>query len=282
MTDPLHLEIGLCWGTLQNASLTELIEAAGRHGFPTLSIRPDAVRTCLEAGTSAAGLRQHLADAGVRVRVIDALAAGMPGMAAATAAARAAGHQGPIDEDTCFAVADIVGSPMVNISLFGGDPAPLEALAEAIGQTSRRAGARGLDIVLEFVPGTTIPDIGFARAIVETCGEPNCRILLDPWHLVRSGGSLDDVLALPPGMLGGFQLDDWTKPAPRAPYVPMTGRDLPGEGELPLHAITWAALANNPALTAEVEVFSEELRGLSINDAAARVAQAIAAWRAGF
>ena len=66
MTDPLSLEIGLCWGTLQNASLTGLIEAAGRHGFPTLSIRPDMVRACLENGTSAAALRRHLADAGVR------------------------------------------------------------------------------------------------------------------------------------------------------------------------------------------------------------------------
>ena len=282
MTDPLSLEIGLCWGTLQNASLTGLIEAAGRHGFPTLSIRPDMVRACLENGTSAAALRRHLADAGVRVRVIDALAAGMPGMAAAIAAARAAGQQGPMDEETCFAVAEMVGSPMVNISLFGGTPAPLEVLAEAIGQTCRRAVARGLGIVLEFVPGTTIPDIGFARAIVETCGEPNCRILLDPWHLVRSGGSLDDVLALPPGMLGGFQLDDWTKPAPDAPYVPMTGRDLPGEGELPLHAITRAALANNPVLTAEIEVFSAELRDLSIDAAAARVARSVAVWRAWF
>lgn len=282
MTDPLSLEIGLCWGTLQNANLIELIEAAGRHGFPTLSIRPDMVRACISGGTSVAELRRRLADAGLRVRVIDALAAGMPGMAAATAAARAAGQQGPVDEETCFAVAEMVGSPMVNISLFGGEPASLEALAEAIGQTSRRAAARGLDIVLEFVPGTTIPDIGFARAIVETCGEANCRVLLDPWHLVRSGGSLDDVLALPSGMLGGFQLDDWTKPAPGAPYVPMTGRDLPGEGELPLHAITRAALANNPALTAEVEVFSAELRGLSIDAAAARVAQSLAVWRAGF
>lgn len=282
MTDPLSLEIGLCWGTLQNASLIELIEVAGRHGFPTLSIRPDMVRACMDGGISAAQLRRHLADAGVRVRVIDALAAGMPGMAAATAAASAAGQPGPVDEETCFAVADMVGSPMVNISLFGGEPAPLEALAEAIGQTCRRAAACGLEIVLEFVPGTTIPDIGFARAIAQTCGEPNCRVLLDPWHLVRSGGTLDDVLALPPGMLGGFQLDDWTRPAPGAPYVPMTGRDLPGEGELPLHAITRAALVNNPALTAEIEVFSAELRGLSIDAAAARVAQAVAVWRAGF
>ena len=282
MTDPLALEIGLCWGTLQNASLLELIEAAGRHGFPTLSIRPDAVVDCLESGTSEAALRKHLADAGVRVRVIDALASDMPGMEEVMAAARERGGQMPADEELCFRVADIVGSPMVNISLFGGQPATVEALAEAIGQTSRRAAARGLDIVLEFVPNTTIPNIGFACAIVETCRESNCRILLDPWHLVRSGGSLDDVLSLPRGMLGAFQLDDWTKPAPGAPYVPMTGRDLPGEGELPLHAITRAALANNPALTAEVEVFSEELRGLSINDAAARVAQAVASWRTGF
>ena len=60
----------------------------------------------------------------------------------------------------------------------------------------------------------------------------------------------------------------------------MSGRDLPGEGELPLHAIARAALANNPALTAEIEVFNDELRELALDAAVARVARAIAAWRA--
>ena len=33
-------QIGLCWGTLYRASLTNLIEAAARHDFPTITVSP--------------------------------------------------------------------------------------------------------------------------------------------------------------------------------------------------------------------------------------------------
>ena len=44
------LEIGLCWGTLHRASLTELIEAAARYRFPTLSFPPYLYAAGLEQG----------------------------------------------------------------------------------------------------------------------------------------------------------------------------------------------------------------------------------------
>ena len=55
-------------------------------------------------------------------------------------------------------------------------------------------------------------------------------------------------------------------------------RDLPGEGELPLWQVTEAVLANNPALTVELEVPSMELKGLSSEAAAARCRMAMDKW----
>ena len=279
--DATALEIGLCWGTLQNANLPELIEAAGRHGFPTLSVRPDSVLGLIESGLSEAALRKRLADAGVRVRVVDALLAGLPGMAERQALEISGGRLNPADETACFRAAEAVGAPIVNIALFGGGPASADELAEAIGAVSARAARRGLSIVLEFIPGTAIADLHAARDIAAACGAPNCGILLDSWHLARSGGTVDDIRALAPGAIGAFQLSDRIPPPPGAPYVPMTGRDLPGEGELPLYDLTRAAMANNPSLTAEIEVFSAELRDLPIDAAAARAAQAVRRWREG-
>ena len=159
----------------------ELIEAAGRQGFLTLSVRPHMV---IECGLGETGLRRRLADAGVRVRVIDALAAGMPGMEAATAAERTEGQLKPADEELCFRTAAMVDCPIINVSLWGGQPAPLTVLADAIGATAVRAGARGLRIVLEFVPGSTIPDIAVPSQLVSdgsTWG-------LKPYHRVASDG----------------------------------------------------------------------------------------------
>lgn len=68
--------IGLCWGTIHQASLKQTIELTARYGFPTLQIPPDIF---MEHGDASA-IRQQLRDAGVRIRLIDAITAGIPGM----------------------------------------------------------------------------------------------------------------------------------------------------------------------------------------------------------
>jgi sugar phosphate isomerase/epimerase len=118
-----------------------------------------------------------------------------------------------------------------------------------------------------------------AQAITAACGEPNCKILFDTWHLARGGHGVSDLRALPPGAIGALQLSDRIEPPPGSAYVPMTGRLLPGEGELPLGEIVAAALVNSPGITIEVEVFSEELTGMTADTAAARTAAAVQAWR---
>jgi sugar phosphate isomerase/epimerase len=277
------LEIGLCWGSLQNATLPELIEAAGRHGFPTITVRPAAFLAALESGLDEKALRRRLADAGVRVTVIDAISKGLPGMPPPEAVAPALRAVLPPDEETCLRTAEALEAPIVNVAHFTGRPVPLEQMAEAVGGICRRAGGRGLQVVLEFIPDTGLPDLAFAHAVAKACGEANCTVLLDTWHLARSGGTLEDLRALPPGAIGALQLSDRTPPPPGTPYVPMSGRDLPGEGQLPLADLTRAAraAANRPGITAEIEVFNDELRGLSVDAAAARIAAAVKVWRAG-
>ena len=80
MADLGEMKIGLCWGTLHQATLPELIEAAARHGFATLSFPPWLYADSLNAGFSAKGLRQKMRDGGVRLTVADCISAGLPGM----------------------------------------------------------------------------------------------------------------------------------------------------------------------------------------------------------
>lgn len=277
---PADAAIGLAWGTIHQANLTESIEAAARHGFPTLQIPPDLYYEAREQGLDAAALRRRMADAGVTVRVIDGITRGMPGMPTEPVVFKGR-EMARLDAASCIEVADALGSPIVNVSHFMAEPRPLEETAGAVADACRMAAARGITVVLEFVPNSGNPSLGHARAVVEACGEPNCGILLDTWHLMRSGGTVDEVRALPAGMIGAFQLSDRKDPPAGTPYVPMTGRLLPGEGEWPLAEIVAAALENNPAISLEVEVFSEELAALPLDAAAARTAEAVRAWRAG-
>lgn len=271
--------IGLCWGTIHQASLIETIEAAARHGFPTLEVPPDLYFDCRDQGVSAAALRKRLADAGVRVRLIDAITAGIPGMRSEPVQFK--GRRMPRwDAAACLEANDALEAPVLNLSHYQGHPVPLAEMAEAVGAVSRLAARHGVAIALEFVPDSGIRNIHEAQAIAAACGEANCKIMLDTWHLARGGHGAADVRALPPGAIGAFQLSDRIEPPTGTAYVAMTGRLLPGEGDLPLGEIVAAALANSPDITLEVEVFSEELAAMTADAAAARTAGAVRAWRA--
>jgi sugar phosphate isomerase/epimerase len=270
--------IGLCFGTVHQADLLEMIEVAARHDFPTLQVPPDLYFACRDEGMSATALRKRLDDAGVRVQLIDAITAGIPGMRTEPVEFR--GRKMPRwDAAACLEANDALQAPVLNLSHYLGQPVPLAEIAEGVGAASRLAARHGVTLVLEFVPDSGIRTIHEAQAIAAACGEPNCKILLDTWHLSRGGHGAADIRALPQGAIGAFQISDRIEPPPGTAYVPMTGRLLPGEGELPLGEIMAAALANSPGITIEVEVFSEELANLSADGAAERAASAIATWR---
>ena len=254
MNDPV---IGLSWGTVMQAGLVELIELAARYGFPTIAFSPDMYHAALEGGETGPSLRRRLADAGVRVQVIDPLNAGLPGLSDEPTRLGEFTFT-PSGADTCLDVAEAVGAPVINLVHYNGEAVPLDQLAEAIGSVCRQAARRGVTIAIEFVPEGAVPDLPAAQAMAAACAEPNCAIMLDTWHLLRTGGTVADIEALPPRAIGAFQLSDRIEPPADTAYIPMTGRLLPGEGELPLRELVAAALANNPDITLEIEVFSEE------------------------
>jgi sugar phosphate isomerase/epimerase len=155
-------------------------------------------------------------------------------------------------------------------------------LADALGDVARRAAALELRISVEFIPDSGLPDLPFAQSVIESCGGENVGLLLDVFHLDRSGGTVDDVRCLPRGAIAGIQLSDRTRSAPGTAHVPLGGRLLPGEGELPLREVVEAALENSPDATVDIEVLNDELRNLPPDDTAARLSTAARAWRATF
>jgi sugar phosphate isomerase/epimerase len=280
------LEIGLCCCTVLGATLPELIETAARHGFPTITARPATFAAALQAGFTERSLQRLLAANGIRVTMVDALTTGLPGVPApgildpALRAVLPFDAIDPPDEETCLRSAEALGAPAVNVSLFRGQRVSLPEMAAAIGAVCRRAAARGLKVALEFNPGSGIPDLDYALGVIQACGEPNCAITLDVWHLARSGGTVDHIRRLPPGVIAGMQISDRIEPPPGTAYVPMSNRLFPGEGRLPLGDMIRAALANSPATSIEIEVLNQELRSLPTDEIARRTAAAVAAWRA--
>ena len=176
--------------------------------------------------------------------------------------------------DGCLRALDRTGAPVLNVAHFLGGPAPIEEMIDAFGSIGERFTAAGVRLTLEFIPGTGIPDLPTALAVVTGAGVPGAGVLVDTWHLDRSGGSLDDVRAAPAGTLRALQLSDRRREPEGAAYVPMSDRLLPGDGELPLGDIVRAVLANHPEADIEVEVFSSVLGALSATEAGERAGAA--------
>jgi sugar phosphate isomerase/epimerase len=132
---------------------------------------------------------------------------------------------------------------------------------DQFGALAQMAEAAGVTMMIEFVPIFTIKDLPDALAAVRKLGR-NTRIMVDTMHLVRSGGSVADLAALDPALIGYVQLCD-TSLAPQKPdYADevMTERMVPGTGEAPLLDIL-AALPRDLVVGLEIPLLSRAQAG---------------------
>jgi sugar phosphate isomerase/epimerase len=183
--------------------------------------------------------------------------------------------------DECFRIAETLGIPLLNITHYLAARVSRAALVDAIGDVTHRAQLRGIATCLEFMPGTGIPDLAAAVEISAAVGS-NVGVLVDTWHLARTGGTVEQLRSIAPGVRASVQVNDRISrldepvASPGGPqFTRMANRLLPGDGELPLAGIVGALTENNPAVPIGVEVFSDEMRSLTPFDAAARAAKSL-------
>jgi sugar phosphate isomerase/epimerase len=151
-------------------------------------------------------------------------------------------------------------------------------MADVLGRLAQRAGRRGLRILIEFLPGTGIPDLPVALELVRQVGNDDLRVMLDTWHLARTGGGPEQLVGDAPDLIGGMQVSDRCRAQDAQPYVPMSGRYLPGEGELPLVDILTPVMAAQPDLPVGVEVINDELKAMPAAEAAQVAGDALRGW----
>jgi sugar phosphate isomerase/epimerase len=132
------------------------------------------------------------------------------------------------------------------------------------------AAMRGLIFTIEFFPPTGITSLGAALEVISHIGKGKARLLLDTMHLFRTGGTVAQIAALDPDLIGYVQLADSSLGPWDEAYMQtaMFARDVPGEGELPLRELI-AALPASVTISLEVPRLGA-LRSGSPRDHAAR------------
>jgi sugar phosphate isomerase/epimerase len=138
------------------------------------------------------------------------------------------------------------------------------------------AATYGISPHLEFMPWTDVPNIAVARQVAEASGNANAGVLVDAFHLNRSGGTPANIPENDPSF-GYVQLCDIAGPIPDDLAVLLqqarAERLFPGDGDCDLVGLLLRLPAGIPI---SLEIPRDDLRaqGLSAEDCALRAIEA--------
>jgi 4-hydroxyphenylpyruvate dioxygenase len=141
---------------------------------------------------------------------------------------------------------------------------------------SDAAAERGLTVMFEALAwGTHISSVVDAWDVVREADHPNLALVVDTFHLLAGGESVDALDGLPHGSVGFFQLAD-------APWLSMDlkqwsrgYRCFPGEGEMDLLAPVEAVLTSGYEGPLSLEIFNPGYRERSAHEVARCGAEAL-------
>lgn len=211
------------------------------HGYPVWSLRDDpALRRELKA---------VLRDRGVTICLAEGFGV----------------RQG---EDIGVQAADMdlladLGALRVNGSDRGAERA---CALDQLASLAEMAAARGMEFSIEFAPVFTLRSLADALDAVAHIGMGRATVLIDTMHFFRSGGTVREVAELDPALIGHVQLCDVPRETGGS-YLEeaMSGRMIPGQGELPLREFV-EALPRGQVLGLEVPLAATAESGREARD----------------
>ncbi|MGA4545795.1 sugar phosphate isomerase/epimerase family protein [Uniformispora flossi] len=266
-------DLVLCAGTVLGSGFRERVEAAAAAGYSGITLWAQDWRQAQDAeGLTPADMRAMLDDHGLRIGELDGVTDWLPGPVSAGEYA--------VPADLFWEIAEGVGGRSLNVVEIAGAHVEPEAAAEAFAALCDRAADHGLLVHLEFLPWSGIPDLAAAVRIAALADRPNGGVLLDTWHLYRSGGSAADLTTDAARHIVGIQISDAPAPARSDADAAammdetMNRRLPPGEGAADVAGVLRALRAAGVDAPVGVEVFSAELRDAGTAEAARRCAEA--------
>jgi sugar phosphate isomerase/epimerase len=244
--------------TVLEAGPFEMIRIARACGYSHVGLRPLAATPAephvpiLDHAANRAELRRVLAGEGIAVLDCEILRL--------TPA---------IDWDTMARVVDFAAEfGAARLLVADNDPDPVRSAA-SLARLAEVAGTAGVVPCLEFMPWTQAPDLDAARQRIAGIG--NAGLLVDAFHLARSGGSPADLST--GDRVSYLQLCDIAGPIPPLDEILREARAdrlFPGEGDIPLADL----LRRVPATPISLEVPADRLRDAGVS-ARARAQRAI-------
>jgi sugar phosphate isomerase/epimerase len=187
--------------TIRPTPLLEKIKIAAAAGYQAIEPWNDEITEYVNQGGSLADLKKALADAGLAVVSVIALHGWITAEGDEKAKSFAECRR-RMEQAAALGSPYIVASPpreVVDLNKAGARFGELLALGRAAGVTPTME-------FLGFADG--VKTVADARAIAVGSGHPDATIVADVFHMIRGGGSIDDLLQLKGRQLAHFHIND--------------------------------------------------------------------------
>jgi sugar phosphate isomerase/epimerase len=227
--------VSLAAGTILDVGPADVVRVAADAGWPAVGIWFDPATWTTKVATDVAAA---LASAGTVALDIEPIIL-VP--------------DGPVVPDDAVRLVDAglqIGARNVLVASRDPDHA---RVADAVRRLCEQVEGSTMRIVLEFLPVLAVRTLADALTIVRQVDHPTAGVLVDALHLVRSGGSVDEVAAITatdPDLLPYAQLCDVAAQEPpdmrELLDEALHGRLLPGDGVAPLVQLLDALPAGSP------------------------------------
>jgi len=147
------------------------------------------------------------------------------------------------------------------------EPPDLDSWAKRLNELCREADDHGLRVAVEFLKFSNIPDLATAADLVKRADHPGAGVMIDSWHVDRSGTSPEEVAKLPLEYLGGVELDDGsTTPVGTAYEDTVNNRVYLGRGEFRNRELIEAVASVGWSGPWGVEIISVEHRSRELRE----------------
>lgn len=168
-----------------------------------------------------------------------------------------------------FETASAFDAHHIKVGNIPGTPCELERLTEAFAELCQDAANHtGAKVVYEFMPfDVNVNTLDAALSLVKDADQPNGGLAIDTWHMAKLKISPDDLRRIPPRFLSWVELSDGQRQdLPDPVDETVNHRRLPGEGEFDIPGYVEVCRELGYGGPWGVEVLSEELRSLPIEE----------------
>jgi len=179
--------------------------------------------------------------------------------------------QSDIWKQRLLTAAEALRASHIKVGDFNREKVAMPVLIEAFAALCLEAAEYGTRIGFELMPFAMIDTLKDALALVEGANAKNGGIVFDLWHIVKSGIPYGEIARVPLQYVVSVELNDGTFQAPWDLHEDTVNhRRLCGEGEFDIPGFIAAVRDTGYLGPWGIEVLSEDLRKLPLQELAAR------------